>query len=148
MPPRNLDQMETAELQQSFPNINIEHVRVTLEVGEDHNCVAYAVDETEHYEPGSVAEMRRFMTLRGYYEVPAGDYGADIDFLGVDPSYVRHVTRRYRGPWPLGVPPVVDLWESKLGPGDMAITHCRRDLCESGANMTQLGGIIASFKKR
>lgn len=66
MAPRHLAQLESTELRQSFPNITSEHARITLEVGEDYNCVAYAVDETEHYEPGSVAEMRRFMNLRGY----------------------------------------------------------------------------------
>ncbi len=159
MAPRNPDQTEIDHLTDSFPGLNIAYVKITVEVDvEARNCVAYALDEDEHIEPESVAKMRGYFVGpgKGYYEVPAGSPGADIDLLGVAGTakganlskvYVKHVTRKYPHPRPAGVPTDVELWESKLGPGDMAMTHRRFDLCMSGHEMQQLGGVIASFKR-
>ena len=130
---------------EDYPDIDTNYVRVTLEPLHDYNCVGFALNKKEYIEPQSAIKVRDVFV--DFNDHPARTPGADIDLLGTAKGavgealkkvYVTKVTRKYTGAHLMGVPTNEELWESKLGPYKMAITHRRFDLCRSGEGMTQL----------
>ncbi|HEX8336808.1 MAG TPA: hypothetical protein VF621_08760 [Pyrinomonadaceae bacterium] len=140
--PRLMNDTEWDSYSQDFPGLTRAKAYVTSEGTYDgYNCIGWTVgDLTCEYDVGPVVEMVQFYRKRGFYEVPVGSEGADVDLMAISEDYfASHAIKRYTGPRVDNMP--ADLWESKLYPG-IRITHGRDEL-----EGNSYGVIVKSFRR-